>query len=91
MAKPKHGPNRQALEEQIEAMATGQEHRALVEAARSLADQVDGAEFFDDKAWREYRLALTSLREAIGDGGSDSFDDLTQKLRGAQVPDAEDS
>lgn len=88
-AKPKHGPNRRALEEQVEAMATGQEHRALVEAARSLADRVDGLvemDIFDDKAWREYRLALTSLREAVGDGGS-SEDDIVAELR-AEVRDS---
>lgn len=87
---PNHGSNRAALEEQIDAMATGREHRALVESCRVLADVVDALEVFDDKAWREYRLALAALREATGDNAPDSFESLTEELR-AKVPDSEDS
>lgn len=80
---PPQGPNRKALEIQVEAMATGREHRALIEACRSLADRVDRARGFDDKAWREYRLALKELREAVVDGGTDPDGDIAGELRDA--------
>lgn len=85
--KPKWGPNRAALEEQLKAMATGQEHRALAAACRHLADIVDALPAFDDKAWREYRLALEALGKAVNtDARAPSFEDLVAGLR-AEVPD----
>ena len=80
--------NREAFDEQAEAMATGAEHRALVTACRHLASWCD-EEPGNDKAWREYRLALRLLEEAVSDGGSDAFD-LVSELR-AEVRDAEDA
>ena len=83
------GANRDALEEQVEALATGREHRALVEVCRGLADRVDAEEGFDDALWREYRLNLKALREAVSGGGDDTFD-LVAELR-AEVRDSEDA
>lgn len=76
-------------------MATGPEHRALVQSARSLAAVVDRHEandHFDDRVWREYRLALRRLDEVTADdaGGSDSLDELAARLR-ASVSDSEDA
>lgn len=93
-AGPPRGPNRAALEEQIEAMATGREHRALVESCRQLADQVDRSIArggFSDKAWREYRLSLRALREAVADGGDgDPIHSWIDQSRG-KVRDTEDA
>lgn len=49
-------------------MATGKEHRALVEACRGIADHLDlleAAGAFDADVWREYRLALAELQKAV--------------------------
>ena len=73
--------HRVALEKQIEAMATGIEHRALVESCRALADLVDSLDHFDALVWREYRLALKALGEAVTDGGSDPTDEFLVDLR----------
>lgn len=94
-AGPPHGLQRRALEEQVEAMALGKEHRALVESCRALADRVDylgSIEAFDDKAWREYRLALKALTEAVTDDSSspDSFEKWLSDSRG-EVRDTEDA
>jgi hypothetical protein len=78
---PAPGPNRAALEIQIEAMATGREHRAQLQACRALADQVDAMRVYDEKVWREYRLALRDLREAVADGGTDPDADIPGELR----------
>jgi len=81
---PAPGPNRQALEVAIRALATGPEHAAEVQACRHLADQVDevlARGGFDEKAWREYRLALKSLREAVADGDSDPIQEAIERLR----------
>ncbi|HEX7099673.1 MAG TPA: hypothetical protein VF377_10560 [Acidimicrobiia bacterium] len=89
------GPNRKALERQIQAMATGPEHSAHIEACRHLADVVDALtqeNRFSEKAWREYRLALDALREAVKDagGGPKSFEQLVSELR-AEIPDPSDA
>lgn len=81
---PAPGPNRQAFEEAIRAMATGPEHSAEIQACRHLADRVDeviARGGFDDKAWREYRLALRSLREAVADGDTDPVEEALNRLR----------
>lgn len=87
-------PNRAALETQIQAMATGPEHRALIHSCRALADVLDAqAETakFDDKAWREYRLALKGLREAVDDGGTpDPLSDWISASRG-EIRDTENT
>lgn len=88
MDAPQVGANRAALERQVEAMATGPEHAALVEGLRSLADVVDHG--FDEKAWREYRLMLTELREACAGDDTDALQGLFDKLR-APVSDSEDA
>lgn len=76
-----------AVDEAVEAMATGTEHRAHVEACRSLAARCDfeiaEGYGFDDKLWREYRLALKALREAVT-SGSDDDDDLEREFREAE-------
>lgn len=76
------GRNRDALEGALEALAVGPEHAPLVEAARTLADQVDGPDF-DDKAWREYRLMLGNLMEATAHNGSDAFAEWLTEMRTA--------
>ena len=73
--------HRVALEKQIEAMATRIEHRALVESCRALADLVDSLDCFDALVWREYRLALKALGEAVTDGGSDPANEFLADLR----------
>ena len=88
-AGPPRGPNRAALEATVEALATGREHLALVEAARQLADVVDQSVRFDDHAWREYRLAIQNLMGAVDDG-PDPYADLVAELR-ASVHDGEDA
>lgn len=92
---PPQGRQRRALEQQVEAMATGREHRALVEACRAIADRIDELEArggFPDKAWREYRLALKELREAVTDDGSssDSIEEWITASRG-EVRDTENA
>ena len=88
--RKKHGPNRKALEVQITAMQAASEHAALVESCRQLADVVDAQvanSIFDDKAWREYRLALAELGKAVNAGdGSQSFQEFQASLR-ASIPD----
>lgn len=86
------GRQRGAVERQVEALATGAEHSALVEACRQLADQIDASDSVDDKLWREYRLALTLLMgETRPDGGGDGdpWAELEKRLR-ATVDDATD-
>lgn len=80
-ARPKLKPQRMALERSLTAMATGPEHAALVELCRSLADTVDAAGYFDDKLWREYRMALRSLMERATGGSADDFDAEFDALR----------
>jgi len=85
--EPPAGSNRAGLERTIAALATGLEHSALVEACRSLADRVDlieGMGGFDDKAWREYRLALTGLMEASS-GDDSGLDREIAELRSASM------
>ena len=84
------GRQREALDRQVEAMATGPEHSALIEACRQLADTVDRADGFDDKLWREYRLALTLLQGGLVDDGSgDDLGAILDELR-AKVDNTED-
>lgn len=82
------GPNRDALEGALEALAVGPEHAPLVEAARTLASVVDGD--FDDKAWREYRLMLSILMGATAHNGSDAFSEWLAEMR-TTVRDPENS
>ena len=77
---PVHGANRAALETAVGQMATGPHHAALVELCRTLADTIDSADEFDDKAFREYRMALAKLMEAAG-GGVDELDLEVSELR----------
>ena len=71
-------------------MALGREHRALVQSCRGLADELDNMSSFDADVWREYRLALKALGEAVEVGGdSDTLAEFFS-LRGS-VRDAEES
>ena len=79
-ATPTHGSNRTALETAVGQMATGPHHAALIELCRTLADTIDRADEFDDKAFREYRMALGKLMEAAG-GGVDELDLEVSELR----------
>lgn len=76
------GPNRLAVDELVEALPPDSKVAAVmpfIEAVRTLAEIVDShLPGFDDKAWREYRLALRALREETSDGGSDQFDIVTE-------------
>ena len=66
----------------VAALPTGPEHAALIAACQTLADQLDAAEAFDDKLWREYRLALKALMErAAGGTEDDDFDAEFDSLR----------
>lgn len=76
-------PHRAALERTVAAMVTGPEHSAMVELCRSLADAVDSAAGFDDKLWREYRMALRALMDRASGGSSDDFDAEFDALRTA--------
>ncbi len=80
MATKRQGANRKALEVSLTALAVYDEHKALVESARSLADMVDASDVFDDKLWREYRLALVNLMDA-GSGGVDELAAEIEELR----------
>lgn len=75
-------------------MATGREHRALVEACRGLADRLDvleAAGAWDDKAWREYRLALVELTKAVVNvSGTDPLADAVEEMR-AEVRNTQDT
>lgn len=80
--KPEHGPQRAALEAAVAALVTGPQHAALIESCRAIADFIDGCPVFDDKAWREYRLALKALYDhATGGGDEDDFDREFDELR----------
>lgn len=87
MVTRKHGQHRQAVDAMVAALTTGQEHGALIESCRSLADLVDTDPAFDDKLWREYRLALKALMDRMPDGAKDDdFDAEFDALR-AEVGD----
>lgn len=62
---PLSGSLVEALESSVAAMATGPEHTALIELCRVAAQAVDDTEFFDEKMFREYRLALNDLMGAV--------------------------
>lgn len=74
-------PHRASLERTVAAIVTGPEHSAMVELCRSLADSVDAAVAFDDKLWREYRMALRALMDRTSGGSSDDFDAEFDALR----------
>lgn len=78
--KPQYGPNRDALERTVRALAVGEEHTALIESARGLADRVDVGGDFDERLQREYRMALAALMEA-GSGGADELTAELDELR----------
>jgi len=63
-------------------MATGREHRALVAVLMELAVLLDASDGFDDKLFREYRLALKDLEEVCGGDSSDSYSEFLAGLRG---------
>ena len=78
-----------ALVVQVEAMATGREHRALIAVLSDLAVLLDASDVFDDKLFREYRLALKDLEEVCGGDSSDSYSEFLKGLRGgAEVRDS---
>jgi hypothetical protein len=64
--------NKTAASETIDALELGPEHEALCVMVRSLASAVD-ANPTDAALWREYRMAVSLLREAaeIDDGDGD--------------------
>lgn len=87
VTRKRKGQHRQAVDAMVEALATGQEHGALIESCRSLAVLVDAVPAFDDKLWREYRLALKALMDRMPDAASsDDFDAEFDALR-AEVGD----
>lgn len=61
-------------------VGSGAEFAALVEACRSLATRIDATARFDDKLWREYRLALAGLMGAVRDGRSDEYDAISTEF-----------
>ena len=78
-----------ALVVQVEAMATGREHRALVAVLSDLAVLLDASDVFDDKLFREYRLALKDLEEVCSGDSSDAYQDFVDGLRsGTKVRDS---
>ena len=70
-----------ALVVQVEAMATGREHRALIAVLLDLAVLLDASDAFDDKLFREYRLALKDLEEVCSGDSSDAYQDFVEGLR----------
>lgn len=82
VTRRKRGGHRVAVDQMVEALATGPQHAALVEACRSLADAVDAVTEFDDRLWREYRFTLRALLErASGGSHNDDFDAEFESLR----------
>lgn len=90
-----------ALDASVEAMATGPEHGALVALCRSLASSMDVSAGvwcsecerggWDERLWREYRLALDQLMKAVEfDGRSDLDEKLDEFLSRAPLDDSED-
>ena len=78
-----------ALVVQVEAMATGREHRALVAVVSDLAALLDASDVFDDKMFREYRLALKDLEEVCSGDSSDAYQDWVEGLRsGSEIRDS---
>lgn len=87
------GPNRAALELAVSALATARQHEALVESCRGLADVLDmlsAGGRFDDRAWREYRLALKALMGATSSDADDGIDSLVDAMR-AEMGDTADA
>ena len=70
-----------ALVVQVEAMATGREHRALVAVVKDLAALLDASDAFDDKLFREYRLALKDLEEVCSGDSTDPYRKWLEDLR----------
>lgn len=83
------GRNRAALEQSIGHLATDPSHAALIEAARSLADQVDERPV-EERLWREYRFALSALMGAAT-VDSDTLAEGLSELRRAALGNAQDS
>lgn len=75
--------NEGAVAETLDAMAAAgllePADAALVEMVRRLAAAVD-ADPANASLWREYRSALSELRE-LADGGTDAFAELIESLR----------
>lgn len=74
------GDNRSALESALEALAIQPHHAPIVALCRDLASWVDDPRF-NDKAVREYRLALGLLMEATAGGDTDDFGKWIEELR----------
>lgn len=90
-SRRRKGVVRLALERSVRSLAVGAEHAVLVESCRRLADEVDGMVVFDDRVFREFRLAVGVLMEATADGGSDAFEAALAELRSrSAVGDVED-
>ena len=78
-----------ALVVQVEAMATGREHRALIAVLSDLAALLDASDEVDDKMFREYRLALKDLGEVWSGDRVDSYQEFLAGFRGG--PEVRDS
>ena len=75
------GPNRAALETALTALATSREHEALIQSCRGLADVLDRLGSFDDRVWREYRLALKILMGTTSSDADDQIASLVNEMR----------
>ena len=78
-----------ALVVQVAAMATRREHRALIAVLKDLAVLLDVSDVFDDKLFREYRLALKDLEEVCSGDSIDSYQEFLAGFRGG--PEVRDS
>lgn len=87
MARPgRPKSNRTAASETLDALDLGPEHEALCAMVRSLAGAVDENPT-DASLWREYRMAVSLLREAAGtDDSDDAADDRATFLESVQTP-----
>lgn len=81
--------NLSAVDRMLESVGSSDDFAAEVELARGLAGQVD-LNPDDANLWREYRMALKALREAMS--GDDSVDapvvDLLARLGRTHLRDA---
>ena len=82
----------EAVDAALDALGRPAEATADIELARGLAQRVD-ANPLDKDLWREYRMALGALREAIGDVGvaDGTVVRLVERLGSADVRDGTDA
>ncbi len=75
------GANRKAVDATLRTLRErlGDEHVALVQACRSLADAID-ADPDNASLWREYRGALEDL-DSLTRAEDDAFESLYERLR----------